>query len=90
MGGYKSKHSKSFASKIKKTTLEYVNDLNKFYNRFNGHDFSKCVDHVKSNAFGNNSHFVCTNEQIHKEFKILESRRIRWYFTVSLKDVLRM
>ena len=69
MCSYKTKHSKSFANK--KTTLEYVNDLNKFYNRFNRHNISKCVDHVKSNAFGNNSHFVCTNEQIRKEFKRL-------------------
>ena len=69
MRGYKSKHSKSFANKIQKTTVEYVNDLNKFYNRFNRNDFSKCIDHVKRHAFGNNSHFVCTNEQIRKEFK---------------------
>ena len=71
MSGYKSKHSKSFANKIQKTTVEYVNHLDIFYNRFNRHDFSKCVDHVKRNALGNNSHFVCTNEQIHKEFKRL-------------------
>ena len=69
--GYKSKHSKSFANKIEKITLEYVNDLENFYNRFHRHDFSKCVDHVKSNAFENNSHFVCINEQIRKEFKRL-------------------
>ena len=37
MCGYKSKHSKSFANKMQKTTLEYVNDLNKFYDRFNRH-----------------------------------------------------
>ena len=36
-------------------------DINKFYNRLNRHDFS--------NAFRNNSHFVCTNKQICKEFK---------------------
>ena len=30
-----------------------------------------CVDHVKRNAFGNNSHFVCTNEQTRKEFNRL-------------------
>ena len=71
MSGYKSKHSKSFANKIQKTTVEYVNDLDKFYKMFNRHDFSKCVDHVKSNAFRNSSHFVCSNEQICKEFKIL-------------------
>ena len=76
MSGYKSKHSKSFANKIKnKTTLKYVNDLKKLYNRFNRHDFSKCVDHVKSNALENNYHFVCTNEQISKEFKRLRSSK---------------
>ena len=69
MSGYKSRHSKSFANKIHKTTLECVNDINKFYNRFNRHEFSKCVDHVKNNVFGNNSHFVCTNEQALKEFR---------------------
>ena len=52
-------------------TLEYVNDLNKIYNRFNRHDFSKCIDHVKNNASRNKAHLVCTNEQIHKEFKRL-------------------
>ena len=71
MSGYKSWHSRSFTNKIQETTLEYVNDLSKFYNRFSRHDFSKCVDHVKRNTFGNNSHFVCTNEQIGKEFKRL-------------------
>ena len=68
MSSYESKHSKSLANKVQKATVEYVNDLNKFYNRFNRHEFSKCVEHVKRNAFGNNSHFVCTNEQTCKEF----------------------
>ena len=71
MSGYESKYSKSLANKVKKATVEYVNDLNKFYNRFDRHEFSKCVDHVKRNAFGNNSHFVCTNEQTPKEFNRL-------------------
>ena len=34
MSGYESKHSKSLANKVQKATVEYVNDLNKFYNRF--------------------------------------------------------
>ena len=63
MSGYKSNHSKSFANKMKnKATLEYVNDLDKSYNMFNRHDFSKCIDHVKSNAFGNiHTLFALTN-----------------------------
>ena len=32
------------------------------------HDFCKCVD-LKSNEFKNNSHYVCTNEEIRSEFK---------------------
>ena len=89
MSSYKSKHSKSFANKIKKTTLEYVNDLSKFYNRFNRHDISKCTNHVKSNAFGNNSHFVCTNEQIRMEFKRLRPSKAAGPDGISPK-VLRM
>ena len=68
MSGYKSMHSKSFANKIQKTHVEYVNHLDIFCNRFNRHDFSKCVHHVRRNALGNNSYIVCTNELIHKEF----------------------
>ena len=71
MSGCKSKHSKSFANEIEKTTL---NDLSKSCNTFNRHDLSKCVDHVKSNAFGSNSLFVCTKEQIRKEFRRLNPR----------------
>ena len=87
MSGLKSDHSKSFANKIKKTTLEHVNHLNKFYNRLNRHDISKYVDHVKSNAFENNSHFVCMLTHGILKTKTLESRWTRWYFTENLMYV---
>ena len=89
MSGYESKHSKSLANKEQKATVEYVNDLNKFYNRFNRHEFSKCVDHVKRNAFGNNSHFVCTNEQTRKEFNRLRPSKAAGPDGISPK-VLKM
>ena len=90
MSGYESKHSKSFANKMKnKATLEYVNDLDKSYNMFNRHDFSKCIDHVKSNAFGNNSHCVCTNEQTRKEFNRLRPSKAAGPDGISPK-VLKM
>ena len=89
MSGYESKHSKSLANKVQKATVEYVNDLNKFYNRFNRHEFSKCVDHLKRNAFGNNSHFVCTNEQTRKEFNRLRPSKAAGPDGISPK-VLKM
>ena len=49
----------------------------------------KCVDHVKSNAFGDNSHLVCTNEQIRKEFKRLRPSKAAGLDGISPK-VLRM
>ena len=58
-------------------------------NNNNRHDYSKCDDHVKSNAFGNNSHFVCTNEQIRKEFKGLRPSKAAGPDGISPK-VLRM
>ena len=82
MSGYESSH-------CKKTPIQYANDLNKFYNRFNRHDISKCVDHVKSNAFINNSHFVCTEEQIRKELKRLRPSKAAGPDGISPK-VLRM
>ena len=89
MSGYESKHSKSLANKVQKATVEYVNDLNKFYNRFDRHEFSKCADHVKRNAFGNNSHFVCTNEQTRKEFNRLSPSKAAGPDGISPK-VLKM
>ena len=88
MSGYKSKRSKSVANEIEKTTLEYVIDLSKYYNRFNRYDHRKCADHVKSNAFGNNSHFAITN-RFAKNLRTntLQSQRTRLYFTKSFKDL---
>ena len=48
MIGYKSTHSKLFANKIQIVTPEYVNDIDKFYNRLNRHGHSKYVDHEKA------------------------------------------
>ena len=76
MSGYESKHLKSLANKVQKATVEYVNDRKIFYNRFNRHRFSKCVDHVKINAFGNNSHSVCINELTRKEFNRLRPSKV--------------
>ena len=50
---------------------------------------SKCVDYVKRNVFGNSSHFVCTNEQIRKEFKRLRPSKAAGPDGISPK-VLRM
>ena len=89
MSGYKSKHSKSFANKIRRATVEHDNDISKFYNMFNRHEFSKCVDRVKRNAFGINSHFVCTKEHIRKEFKRLRPSKAAGPDGIS-PNVLRM
>ena len=89
MCGNESKSLKSFANKRNKIYHEYVNAISTFYNRFNRHDIGKCADHVKSNAFGNNSHFVCTNEQIRKEFQRLRPSKAAGPDSIS-PIVLRM
>ena len=80
MSGYEWKHSKSLANKVQKATV---------YNWFDRHEFSKCADHVKRNAFDNNSHFVCTNEQTRKEFNRLRPSKAAGPDGISPK-VLKM
>ena len=83
--GYESKRWKLFANK--KKNLWNFNGKNVLYNRFNRHDSWKWVDYVRSNAFGNNWRFVCTNEQNRKEFKRLRPSKAAGQDGISPKEI---
>ncbi|KAJ8046681.1 hypothetical protein HOLleu_05444 [Holothuria leucospilota] len=70
MSGYAGKNSNSGENLLLNPTLDYVNDLNNFYNRFDCHDFSDevALSLSKLSRPTSNGHFVCTDNDVRREF----------------------
>ncbi|XP_078000927.1 uncharacterized protein LOC144453491 [Glandiceps talaboti] len=71
MNGYTRKNS-NLNSSVPKTSIDYVNDLNCFYNRFDCHDFSQELTDLKTicNNCANTdeSVFITTEEEVRQLF----------------------
>ena len=61
MSGYVGKNSNSDQNLLN-PTMDYVNDLNKLYNRFDCHDFNAEIAIIRSDLSSSTSdeHFICT------------------------------
>ena len=74
-GGLKliSGYSNSSSSRnfLPETTVEYANNLNAFYNRFDKNDFSAEINSTRNRLFDDGPVLQVTSEDVYKEFKKL-------------------